>query len=94
MTERKRPSHPSRRRPGIAPPEASPVDHAAAPFLRERRAIEAILRVEALSRAADAASAERSALDVLARLVEAFESREGLDCALAEARAILRARRG
>jgi hypothetical protein len=94
MTDRKRPSHPSRRRSGITPPEASPVDHAEAPFLRERRAIEAILRAEALSRVDDAAAAERSALDALARLVEAFDSREGLDCALATARAILRARRG
>lgn len=86
MTERRRPTHPTRPRPAAAPA------FFAEPRPPERRALEAILRAETLTQADAAANAGRAALDALEGLVEALDRGEGLDRALERARALLKRR--
>ncbi|MBY6240619.1 hypothetical protein [Methylosinus sp. Sm6] len=81
MTDRKRPFRTPSRRSAMTP--LAPRDAAASPpFARERKAVEAILRAEALSRAA---------LEPPAPQAEAIDARE-VDCAPARARDGMRER--
>jgi hypothetical protein len=83
MTDRRRPTRPSR----------TPLT-AAAPLPPARPAVEAILRAETLARADAAVCAERAALDALARLVDALDRGEGVEHACERARVLLTGRTG